>query len=226
MTVVFNNTTHAYTVNLLRGIDHDRDLPEGVENLTFNLQGTNAGAPVQTLLTVRVEDDMAGGTLVLGTTFNENLSGDSMGGPAGPNVMVGAEGRDILAGGSGADTFMWLKGDAGRLFGFADPIPTDVINDFTLGTYNVATTGYAAPDRIDLSSLLQGESLANLENYIQIEKSGTSMLMHISVNGNFAGAYNPALADQHIDIKNVSLAGTTNAEFLNELISKGQLVIG
>ena len=217
MTVRFDNNAGTYTVNLLRGLDHNINVPEEVHMLNFKLTGTQGGTAIQTELNVRVEDDMAGGSLILGTFANDTLAGNSS-----ANLIVGGAGSDFMTGGGGADTFAWFLNEWSVV-----NVPNDVVADFKLGTYNIGTTGPNAPDRLDLSSLLVGETAGTLANFVNVEVTGGNTVLHISPTGQFTGGiYNSTFAYQHITLSGVIVPGATNTDRLNELLSKGQLVIG
>ena len=100
----------------------------------------------------------------------------------------------------------------------------DHITDFKVGTFNEGTTGSAAPDRLDLSKLLVGETGANIGNYLSIYQNGGNAEIRISTTGGFAaGVYSPAAHDGGtIVLDGVNLSSTT----LSQLLSSGQLVIG
>jgi len=223
MTVAFDTGTGAYTVTLLQGLDHNPDMPEGILDLTFGLEGTLSGSPVETTLNVRVEDDMAGGNLILGTTGTNTLTGD-----ANANLIVGWQDRDTVTGGGGADTFAWFQADTGLRV--APNRVIDQVQDFHIGTYNIADTSATAADRLDLSSLLQGETSANLANYIYVivDVANNRTELHISVDGGIpAGstAINATnLSEMFIYLNGVTLTPGTQAELLDQL--RPQIVIG
>ncbi|WP_409995902.1 calcium-binding protein, partial [Halomonas sp. DP4Y7-2] len=81
-------------------------------------------------------DDLRGG-----------LGNDVLIGGAGNDTLLGGAGNDEIWGGLGADTVTYKLGDAGTV-----TLPsTDVIKDFTLGTFGVDENA----DKLDISDLLQ-----------------------------------------------------------------------
>ncbi len=220
MTVQLDNSTGSYTVNLLQGLDHNPNYAETSLNLIFGLTGTNAGNAIQTELHVRVEDDMPWGSLILGTGANDVLSGD-----ANANLIVGGPGADNMTGGGGADTFAWFKTDHGGWSGASAKI--DRITDFNLGTFDITATGATAADRLNITQLLNQPVSGAAHNYINIEKSGSDVLVHISNAGGFTGGvYNATNANVHITLVGVAggFTGTTNDDFITQLLTNGQLV--
>jgi hypothetical protein len=217
MTVQFNNNTGSYSVNLVRGLNHNINEPEGALDLKFVLSGTQAGDAIQNELVVTVEDDMTGGTMVLGWAGNDTLTGT-----ASANLIVGGRGQDNLTGGAGADTFAWFLRDS------LDTTPGNAyITDFKLGTYNIATTGAAAPDRLNLSSMLVGETGSNLQNYLNVSVAGGDTVIRVSANGGFSGGvYNAGALDMTIYLLGTAVPGTSNPQYLNNLLTSNQLVIG
>ena len=124
---------------------------------------------------------------LLGNVFiaeNEEALTNSNGAVVLEKTGKNVKGKYTLTGGSGADTFQWLKGNSGH----------DLITDFTPGT-----------DKLDLSQLLQGENgtAASLDDYLHITVSGSgaSLVTSIDVSG-MAGA----APNQTIDLAGVNLA--------------------
>ncbi len=184
-----------------------------------NLKEGDAGA--NTLTGTSGDDQLygyAGNDTLNGGDGNDILRGgdgnDTLNGGAGNDIIVGGSGNDNLTGGTGRDIFRWEAGDQGT----AGSPAVDTVADFTLGT-----------DVMDLRGLLQGESLANLSNYIRVTIENGNTVLHISSNGGFSGGYNAAAEDQTIVLQNVNLQstyGTTDsAQILANLVSSGNLAI-
>ncbi|HEY0907230.1 MAG TPA: type I secretion C-terminal target domain-containing protein, partial [Methylophilus sp.] len=184
------------------------------------LQEGNGGADT---LTGTAGDDQLygyGGNDVLnGGAGNDILRGgdgnDTLNGGAGTDILIGGAGNDTLTGGADGDVFRWEKGDQGT----AGSPAVDTVTDFSLSA-----------DVIDLRSLLQGESLANLSNYVRVTVDGSgNTILHISSTGGFSGGYNAGAEDQTIVLQGVNLQtayGTTDsAQILTNLVSSGNLAI-
>ena len=138
---------------------------------------------------------------------NDHLEGkagnDTLYGNAGNDILIGGEGDDILFGGSQGDTFVWHAGDTGK----------DTIKDLTLSN----------PDRdtIDLRDLLQGETDANIGDFVRVVSTNSVTSLEISSHGEFGHG---AKADVTINLENagapvdLSGYGSTSSEIINSLI--------
>lgn len=161
----------------------------------------------------------AGNDILNGGDGNDIIRGgdghDVVNGESGNDIVLGGSGADLLTGGQGRDIFRWEAGDQGS----AGNPAIDTITDFVPGT-----------DVLDLRSLLQGESQANLSSYIRvtIDANGNTVL-HISSGGGFSGGYSAAAEDQRIVLQGVNLQttyGTTDsAQIVSTLVSSGNLAI-
>ncbi|WP_049721304.1 retention module-containing protein [Gilvimarinus polysaccharolyticus] len=137
-------------------------------------------------------------------------------GGAGDDTLAGDAGNDVLIGGLGADTFEWSLGDASSTGSPA----MDVVLDFST----------SEGDTLDLSDLLQSESLSNITDYLHVESDGTDTVIHISQLGNFDGDYasHTSATDQVITLEGVDLSGIgagTSDEIINYLINGNHLSI-
>ena len=121
-----------------------------------------------------------------GGNGNDTLLGDS-----GNDILLGGAGNDTLTGGTGADSFVWQAGHRGN----------DVITDFN------ASEG----DRIDLRDLLQGETDASIDNYLQLvtNASGTSTLLISSTGQLNAAGGAAANTDTSIELTGVNLSSSS-----------------
>src|SRR5207247_4524245 len=131
-------------------------------------------------------------------------------GSSGNDILYVGSANDSLTGGSGADVFAWTLADAG-----AKGAPAvDTISDF-----NVASPS-AGGDLLDLRDLLQGESNAALDKYLEFDTSSVpgSTVIHISSSGGFtagatwdashAGSENQRIVLSGVDLPNaLGLAG-------------------
>jgi Ca2+-binding RTX toxin-like protein len=142
-------------------------------------------------------DTLAGIENLVGSNFNDTLTGDSAGnridgglghdvlnGGGGDDLLIGGLGNNTLTGGSGADTFQWQAGNSGH----------DVITDFTPGL-----------DKLDLSQLLLGEngSAASLDDYLHFTVTGTGASVITSIDVSSTAGATP---NQTIDLAGVDLA--------------------
>ncbi len=172
----------------LRGIFTD---PNKAITLTLgsNLENLNASATGSTKLNLT------------GNALNNTLTGNDadniLDGGKGDDILIGGLGNDTLKGGLGADAFKWSLDDVGTAGDISRS--TDTITDFSI------TQG----DQLDLRDLLDGESSANILDYISIETVGTSTLLHISTTGQFNGSYNAGQEDARITLSNTDLLTAT-----------------
>jgi Ca2+-binding RTX toxin-like protein len=143
-------------------------------------------------------------------------AGDTINGGTGSDYIEGGAGTDVMTGGAGADTFAWRLGDQGQPGSPAK----DVISDFN----NAASK--AGGDILDLRDLLQGETPATLTKYLHFTTSGTNTVINISTTGEFGTVFDASKADQLITLSGVVLAGASDAAIIQNLLSKGQLLVG
>ncbi|WP_434605066.1 retention module-containing protein [Pseudomonas sp. R1-7] len=199
-----NNTLHGEAGNdlLYSGTGNDL-LDGGTGNDTASYAHATAGVTVNLGLLAAQNtlgagtDTLAGIENLVGSNFNDTLTGDSAGnridgglghdvlnGGGGDDILIGGLGNNTFTGGSGADTFQWQAGNSGH----------DVITDFTPGL-----------DKLDLSQLLLGEngSAASLDDYLHftVTGAGASVITSIDVSST-AGA----TPNQTIDLAGVDLA--------------------
>ena len=143
---------------------------------------------------------------VQGTNASETLVGregldDILLGMEGNDILQGKSGNDVLTGGLGEDTFIWTNND---IDGVSTP-DLDIITDFEAG------------DKLNLSDLLQGETIgnaANLADYLNWD--AVTEVLSVSADGNFSGGYNAAQSDLNIQIDNY--AGDFNNLVDNHII--------
>ncbi|WP_119978860.1 type I secretion C-terminal target domain-containing protein, partial [Shewanella algidipiscicola] len=162
----------------------------------------NGGEGNDTLFGQGGDDELNGGSgndLLFGGTGNDELIGG-----AGEDVLIGGLGDDTLTGGVDADTFVWQQGDTG----------TDHITDFNV-----------SQDKLDLSDLLQGETINNLENYLHftVENGNTT----IEIDANDDGNIDQMIVLDGIDLF-AELGVNSDAEVINSLLGTngdGALII-
>ncbi|ACJ27228.1 VCBS [Shewanella piezotolerans WP3] len=150
-------------------------------------------------------DDLVGGIgndILFGQGGNDTLIGGT-----GEDTMIGGLGDDTMTGGEGEDTFVW---SAGSVDGTDT---TDHITDFNL-----------AEDKLDLSDILQGDSINELSQYISFtdENGSTSINIDTDQDGTF---------DQHIVLDGVDLFatfGASEADIISGLLGsngEGALIV-
>ncbi|KJH87022.1 type I secretion target, partial [Pseudomonas fluorescens] len=199
-----NNTLHGEAGNdlLYSGTGNDL-LDGGTGNDTASYAHATAGVTVNLGLLAAQNtlgagiDTLAGIENLVGSNFNDTLTGDSAGnridgglghdvlnGGGGDDLLIGGLGNNTLTGGSGADTFQWQAGNSGH----------DVITDFTPGL-----------DKLDLSQLLLGEngSAASLDDYLHFTVTGTGASVITSIDVSSTAGATP---NQTIDLAGVDLA--------------------
>ncbi|KHK62941.1 retention module-containing protein [Pseudomonas frederiksbergensis] len=199
-----NNTLHGEAGNdlLYSGAGNDL-LDGGTGNDTASYAHATAGVTVNLGLLAAQNtlgagiDTLAGIENLVGSNFNDTLTGDSAGnridgglghdvlnGGGGDDLLIGGLGNNTLTGGSGADTFQWQAGNSGH----------DVITDFTPGL-----------DKLDLSQLLLGEngSAASLDDYLHFTVTGTGASVITSIDVSSTAGATP---NQTIDLAGVDLA--------------------
>ncbi|WP_290877161.1 Calx-beta domain-containing protein, partial [Aquabacterium sp.] len=159
--------------------------------------------------------------------LNGGEGNDTLVGGAGADTLIGGPGNDTLTGGLGSDTFAWHFADAGTasVTGRA----TDTITDF-----NVASPS-AGGDVLDLRDLLQGETTANLSNYLEFDTTTTAgtTIIKISTTGAFpSGVATTGTENERIVLENVNLrsdlglaANATDAQVITKLLSEGKLLV-
>ncbi|MEZ9822501.1 type I secretion C-terminal target domain-containing protein, partial [Shewanella sp. 10N.286.45.A1] len=131
------------------------------------------------------EDELRGGS------GNDSLYGgegnDELIGGSGNDTLIGGLGDDIMTGNAGADTFAWSTGPVDGTD------TTDHITDFNL-----------AEDKLDLSDILQGDSVNELSQYISFtdDNGSTSINIDTDQDGTF---------DQHIILDGIDLFATFGA---------------
>ncbi|MBE8168471.1 MAG: type I secretion C-terminal target domain-containing protein, partial [Shewanella sp.] len=146
-------------------------------------------------------EGQGGQDLLIGGNGNDTLDGGF-----GSDILIGGLGDDALIGGLGkaVDTFTWQQGDVGK----------DTIADFQLNF-----------DKLDLSDLLQGESLTSLENFLSFNLVGDSTVIEINVDGQ-GNDVNQQIVLAGVDITQNNVL--TDAEIIQNLLGEngdGPLIV-
>ncbi|WP_108945281.1 retention module-containing protein [Shewanella halifaxensis] len=153
----------------------------------------------------------SGSDILYGHTGNDLIDGgshnDGLRGGAGNDILIGGLGDDVLRGDNGADTFLW---DANSVDGTDT---TDHITDFDL-----------TEDKLDLSDILQGDSVSELLPFIEFTdvNGSTSINIDTDQNGSF---------DQHIVLDGVDLFaqfGNNESDIISGLLGNngdGPLIV-
>ncbi|MBD3897836.1 type I secretion C-terminal target domain-containing protein [Halomonas sp. ML-15] len=186
------------------------------EYLKWEVNGGQAADDQQVIDYVRdnwsslIDSDRADG----GSNILDGGAGDDiLIGGAGDDVLVGGAGNDILMGGAGDDVFKWNFGDQGDSSSAAN----DVVTDFGNGD-NV----------LDIADLLQGESVATIDQFVFAEEDGSDTVLYISSGGSLAGDKDNA--DQTIRLEGKSFGdfGASpgdSSDLITKMIDSGQLHI-
>ena len=165
---------------------------------TLSLEITDGTNIAKTIIGGSANSTFIGGSgndYISGGAGIDSISGgagnDTLDGGTGNDILIGGTGDDILLGGAGADSFVWQAGNTGH----------DVIKDLN----------FAEGDRIDLHDLLQGETDATIDNFLQLvtDAGGTSTLL-ISTTGHLNDAGGAAAnADTSIELTGVNLSSSS-----------------
>jgi serralysin len=196
-------------LRLLSGTDYSLMANATTLTLGANLENLDASATGTTKL------NLTGNALA--NTLKGNDADNILDGGAGNDILIGGKGNDTLKGGAGADVFKWELGDGGSA---GDNRSTDTITDFSI----------SQSDQLDLRDLLVGESENDILNYISIEASGNTTVLHISTTGQFSGGdYHADQEDARITLSNINLQAATgtssSADLLHHMISSQSLLI-
>jgi VCBS repeat-containing protein len=236
---LFDASSHLLQVTLASGDTFSLDMDDGrytLDLLTTNDLNLDVGYQL-----VDKDGDSAGGTLhydltalpysgtaepglsgfsLTGTTGNDVLFGgasdDKLDGAGGNDLLYGGKGSDTMTGGPGADTFFWRSTDylgVGVTY-------TDTVKDFGNGQ-----------DKLDLRDLLQGEhsspgSVGNLEQYLHFSTQptpgggGTDTVINVTVDGRTGGG-----TDMTIVLEGVTLAGADDAAKIAALLASNRLLV-
>ncbi|MFT5658253.1 MAG: Ca2+-binding RTX toxin-like protein [Gammaproteobacteria bacterium] len=209
------NTSNAdYTsAALLGGFDYTLDNGAGIQDTASVIVTATTG---DTLTGGREDEIIISGTgsdILVGNAGDDVLIGnegvDTLQGGDGADLLIGGMGNDSLIGGAGIDIFALEAGDEGT------GLPAiDTIADFTVGT---------GGDVLDLSDMLSGENLGNLDNYLNFSyDSGTG---DTTINVDVTGS---AGISQQIVLSGVDLTSNStlsDQQILDNLLSTHNLII-
>uniref|UniRef100_UPI00260EFB52 Ig-like domain-containing protein n=1 Tax=uncultured Shewanella sp. TaxID=173975 RepID=UPI00260EFB52 len=148
-----------------------------------------------------------GNDILFGQGGNDELIGG-----LGADTLIGGLGDDELTGNEGADTFVWDRNSIDS----SDPSSsnTDHITDFNL-----------AEDKLDLSDILQGDTVSELAQHLSFTDENGSTSINIDTDGN--GSF-----DQHIVLDGVDLIGkfgNDETDIISGLLGnngEGPLIVG
>ncbi|MFD1131970.1 Calx-beta domain-containing protein [Psychrobacter sanguinis] len=228
--VITNDTTGILELDQAVLVGNDNTSPNSEVTTTFDVNGGQTSGVDPVIYTTTdfsgvnsfdytiSENDVSSSALVSieyqqgdtgtvqGTNASETLVGregldDTLLGMDGNDILQGKSGDDVLTGGLGEDTFIWTNND---IDGVSTP-DLDIITDFEAG------------DKLNLSDLLQGETIgnaANLADYLNWD--AVTEVLSVSADGNFSGGYNAAQSDLNIQIDNY--AGDFNNLVDNHII--------
>lgn len=165
--------THTYTVGSGSALDDVIAL----DDITF--QGSDSS------------DRFAGSSdtdVILGNAGHDVIHGnagdDIIDGGLGDDLLFGGKGNDLLAGGAGSDTYAFLQGDQGEV----DEPAVDHIADFN-----------TQQDTINLSDLLNNETVDTLDSYLSMVDDGEGhAMLNISTQGD-------GHVDQQVVFDNISV---------------------
>ncbi|ABZ78462.1 putative outer membrane adhesin like protein [Shewanella halifaxensis HAW-EB4] len=147
-----------------------------------------------------------GNDILFGQGGNDELIGG-----LGADTLIGGLGDDKLTGNEGADTFVWDRNSIDN----SDPTDrnTDHITDFNM-----------AEDKLDLSDILQGDTVSELAQHLSFTDENGSTSINIDTDGN--GSF-----DQHIVLDGVDLIGqfgSDEADIISGLLGsngEGPLIV-
>ncbi|MGS0711483.1 Ig-like domain-containing protein [Shewanella sp. 0m-6] len=158
-----------------------------------------------------ISDANDGNDILNGGEGNDTLFGqggnDTLIGGLGADTMIGGLGDDEMTGNEGADTFVWTSGSVDG----SDT--TDHITDFDL-----------AEDKLDLSDILQGDTVSELAQHLSFTDENGSTSINIDTDGD--GSF-----DQHIVLDGVDLIGqfgSNEADIISGLLGsngEGPLIV-
>ncbi|RVT82509.1 tandem-95 repeat protein, partial [Inhella crocodyli] len=211
----------------------------GLSDLQDIVNTGTAAAPVWQIRTGSSLDGGAGNDQLFGSDGRDRLNGgadndllrggagrDTLLGGDGNDILVGGSGNDVLTGGLGSDVFRWELADRGT----AGQPARDVITDFD------ARSAANGGDVLDLRDLLQGETTANLANYLdfQYDAATGNTIVRISSTGGFSGGnYSASAEDQRITLQGIDLrtalglgSNATDDQILQELLNRNKLGVG
>ena len=132
----------------------------------------------------------------------------------GNDTITGGAGDDTLTGGGGTDTFIWNAGDEGTALAPA----VDTITDFQVGSNGSI---------IDLSNLLQGESLLSdsLINYLSFSLVNGNTVISIKPDG-ANGDVTQQIILQSTDLVTNGMGTYTDKQIIDSLLTNEQLITG
>ncbi|MFT5706363.1 MAG: Ca2+-binding RTX toxin-like protein, partial [Oceanospirillaceae bacterium] len=161
-----------------------------------------------------IGDDTLTGTVGI-DTISGGLGDDVLIGGAGDDILDGGLGDDILFGGLGEDTMTGTGGADSFIFDVstmnANGVDTDTITDFN----------QSEGDKLDLSDLLTGENIGNLDDYLSFKKDGSDTLINVKSAG--SGNVDHVIKLENLDLTNDG--NNTDTAIINDLLAGNNLII-
>ncbi|MFT6916001.1 MAG: Ca2+-binding RTX toxin-like protein, partial [Motiliproteus sp.] len=182
----------------------------------FEDEGTSSSFTYTPIDSDGLEGNTATVSLLENSAGNDILAGDSgadtLIGGAGDDTLTGGQGNDILTGGADSDLFVWEAGDA-------------------QGTAVVDTIDFDAQlDQLDLSDLLQGESVSTIEQYLSFAENGGRVELSVDTDGaGSSGDAQTIILDSYSSLNDLQTdlgaSGSSDAELISRMLSQSQLII-
>ena len=207
----------------------ERDIDPIVKNITADNGGTfdqivfsvkgNAQDTNNDYLIKYIDYKLADLTnYVRGDAENNILSGG-----AEDSIFEGNQGDDLMIGGGGSDKFVFELSDL--LTSTSTSIQTDIISDFTKGTFGTDSEA----DALDLSGLLIADNTSDIEAFISsVTTEGLTAALDSTNNRTvltFDSSANTQLQTLNIYLDGVTDLGNSSDDILRELVNNGQIIV-
>jgi hypothetical protein len=211
--MTINATNADYSSALVGGFDYTLDNGAGVQDST----SVNVTAVSGSNITGGSEDEIlvsgSGGDILVGNAGDDVLMGhegdDTLQGGEGADLLIGGTGSDSLIGGAGIDIFALEAGDEG-----VTGLTIDTIEGFTVGT---------GGDVLDLSDMLSGENLGNLDNYFEFSYDAVTNSTTIAIDTTGSGGLGQQIVLGNVDL---TLNGNlSDQQILDNLLSTNNLIV-
>jgi len=143
-------------------------------------------------------DILVGGESI--DTLDGGDGGDLLLGGNSGDSLTGGKGNDTMVGGLGNDTFKWQAGETG----------TDTITDWGTGT-----------DILDLSDLLQNETTATLDDFLNFSYATNNTTLTIDVDGS-GNDSDQVIVFESVDL--ITSSNLTDLTIITNLLNSSQLI--
>jgi T1SS-143 domain-containing protein len=167
---------------------------------------------------VTLTDDHSNSTTIT-TTYNVNLhldpntpvlqtstAGATLNGTAGNDILIGHGGNDTLNGGAGHDT---LIGGSGNILTGGTGADTFMFLHGTTGVSTIMDYHKFEGDRIDISDLLSGSAyqpgVSNVQDYVKIDSHNGNVYVDATGHGSFTAANHVATIDNIFSVDAVNI---------------------